>query len=480
MQRPFWFAQALADDPTVLPPLIGQTRADVCIVGGGYTGLWTAIRIKQQAPQLDVVLLEADTCGAGASGRNGGCMLSWATKLLTLERLFGEAEAKRLVRASENAIADIEAFTRKHAIDCDLRRDGVLFTATNAAQLGNTDDAIAALARRGLNSYTTLPRDEVARRAGSRQHLGGVFSPHGATVQPGKLVRGLRRVALEMGVRIHEQSAMTALDEGEVPCVRTAAGEVRAGKVVLALNAWMASAFPQFKRSIVVVSSDMVITEPRPERLTTIGLTSGVAVLDSRTFVYYYHGTSDGRIMLGKGGNTFAYDARMLPVFDQPSPYLRPLTDALARFFPEFADVPVAASWNGPSDRSATGLPFFGRLGRHPAVFYGLGYSGNGVAPSFLGGQILSSLALGEDNAWTRSGLTHGPRGRFPPEPLRYVGSLLVRNAIRRKELAQDRDRTPWFFDRALARLADAAGKADHPGAGARPDGAHSSSRTRN
>ncbi len=461
-QRPFWLAQALAEDPPTLPPLVGETHADVCIVGGGYTGLWTALQIKQQAPQLDVVIVEADTCGAGASGRNGGCMLSWATKFLTLQRLFGEAEATRLVRASEDAIGQIEAFTRRHAIDCDLRRDGVLYTATSPAQLGSSDGVIAELARRGLNSYATLPVDEVVHRAGSRRHLGGVFSPQGATVQPGKLVRGLRRVALAMGVRIYEQSAMTALEESQTPLVRTAAGQVRADKVVLALNAWTATAFAQFKRSLVVVSSDMVITEARPERLQRIGLTSGVAVLDSRTFVYYYHNTSDGRIMLGRGGNTFAYDARMIPVFDQPSPYLEPMTKALAEFFPEFSDVPVAASWNGASDRSATGLPFFGRLNAHRAIFYGFGYSGNGVAPTFMGGQILSSLVLEQDNAWTRSGLTQGPRGQFPPEPFRYLGSLVVRNAIRRKERAQDSNRSPWFFDRALSRLADAAGKADH------------------
>ncbi len=461
-ERPFWLAQALTEDPETLPPLVGETQADVCIVGGGYTGLWTALQIKQQAPQLDVVIVEADTCGAGASGRNGGCMLSWATKFLTLKRLFGEAEATRLVRASEDAIDRIEAFTRQHAIDCDLRRDGVLYTATSAAQLGSSDGVIAELARRGLNSYTTLTMDEVVRRAGSLRHLGGVFSPRGATVQPGKLVRGLRRVALATGVRIHERSAMTALEESPTPLVRTATGQVRAGKVVLALNAWMATAFPQFRRSLVVVSSDMVITEPRPELLQRIGLTSGVAVLDSRTFVYYYHNTSDGRIMLGKGGNTYSYDARMIPVFDQPSPYLEPMTKALAEFFPELADVPVAASWNGASDRSATGLPFFGRLNGHPGICYGFGYSGNGVGPTFMGGQILSSLVLDLDNAWTRSGLTRGPRGQFPPEPIRYLGSLVVRNAIRRKERAQDDNRSPWFFDRALSRLADAAGKADH------------------
>jgi len=166
--------------------------------------------------------------------------------------------------------------------------------------------------------------------------------------------------------------------------------------------------------------------------------------------------------MLGKGGNTFAYGARMLPVFDQPSPYGDSLARALGEFFPPYAAVPVVASWNGPSDRSTSGLPFFGRLRGHHSIFYGLGYSGNGVGPTYMGGQILSSLALGQDNAWTMSGIVRGPRGHFPPEPFRYAGSLLVRGAIRRKERAEDAGREPARLDRVLARLADAAGKADH------------------
>ena len=465
-QRPFWLAQALADDPATLPPLAGDTDADVCIVGGGYTGLWTALQIKQQAPRLDVVILEADTCGAGASGRNGGCMLSWATKFLTLQRLFGELEAIRLVRASEDAIGEIEAFTREHGIDCDLRRDGVLYTATNAAQLGSADGVIAELERRGLNTYTTLQADEVARRAGSRRHLGGVFSPHGATLQPGKLVRACD--ASRWRWACASTSDRRCRRSKPPKCrgsVRPGAGARR--KVVLALNAWMATAFPQFKRHIVVVSSDMVITEALPERLARTGLTNGVAVLDSRTFVYYYHRTGDGRIMLGKGGNTFAYDARILPVFDQPSPYLGPMTKALAEFFPELADVPVAASWNGASDRSTTGLPFFGRLNRHPAVFYGFGYSGNGVAPTFLGGQILSSLALGQDNPWTRSGLAQGRAASFRP-------TLSLRGQPGRAQRHPPTGECPGSQPLALvlrpclAGLADAAGRRTIPDRGER------------
>lgn len=184
-------------------------------------------------------------------------------------------------------------------------------------------------------------------------------------------------------------------------------------------------------------------------------------MLDSRTFVNYYRSTADGRLMLGKGGNTFAWRGRIAPVFDQKSPYEAQLTDSLHGFFPSLRGVPITASWNGPSDRSVSGLPFFGRLNGAANVFYGFGYSGNGVGPSYMGGQILSSLLLELDNAWTRSPLTRGPLGQFPPEPLRYLGSLLVRNAIRRKERAEDEDRQPWMCDKLLSRLANAAGKAD-------------------
>ncbi len=131
-QRPFWLAQVLATgegDPA--PALEIDTDADLCIVGGGFTGLWTAILVKRARPELDVVVLEADTCGAGASGRNGGCVLTWSTKFFTLRRLFGEAEALRLVRASEKAVTDIEAFCAEHGIECEWRRHGTLFTATS-------------------------------------------------------------------------------------------------------------------------------------------------------------------------------------------------------------------------------------------------------------------------------------------------------------------------------------------------------------
>ena len=177
----------------------GDTRADVCIVGGGYTGLWTAIMLKEQNPELDVLLIEADICGAGASGRNGGCALSWSAKYFTLERLFGVEEAVRLVKESERSIHAIGAFCEQYAVDADYRLDGTLYTATNRAQCGSTDAVIAALERNGINSFTQRPRGRCAAHGRFQQTPGGLVFPGcrecsagqtGARLAPGGLAAG--------------------------------------------------------------------------------------------------------------------------------------------------------------------------------------------------------------------------------------------------------------------------------------------------
>ncbi|QLG86836.1 FAD-dependent oxidoreductase [Chitinibacter bivalviorum] len=460
--RPWWFAEALKGEAAShRPPLTGNVDADVCIVGGGYTGLWTAIQLKMSEPQLKIVLLEKDLCGSGASGRNGGCVLTLAPKYLTLKRLFGEAEAARIVRGSEEAVYAIRDFCEQYGIDAQLRLDGAIYTATNRAQQGCMQAVLDALEQQKINSWSPMAAPNVQQQTGSAKHIEGHFSPVAGSVQPALLVRGLARVAESMGVVIYEHTAMQSLDYGTIAKVNTSQGQVRAGKVVLALNAWMASQFRQFERSIAIVSSDMVITEPCPELITQLGLAHGASVCDSRIFVHYYRSTPDGRLMLGKGGNTFAFGGKMLAEFDQPSRYRAALRDSLQQFFPSLAKVKIADSWNGASDRSVTGLPFFGRLDQQENIFYGFGYSGNGVSTCYLGGQILASMVRGEQGGWGQCALVSGPLGYFPPEPIRWLGSLLVRNAIRRKENAEDHDKAPFWIDRFLARFAAAAGKSD-------------------
>ncbi|TLF52631.1 FAD-dependent oxidoreductase [Halomonas urmiana] len=460
--RPFWLTQALEQAPEApAPSLERDLRVDVCIVGGGYTGLWTAIMLRQQAPGLRVALIEADLCGAGASGRNGGCVLGWASKYPTLHRLFGEEEARRLVVESERSVAEIGDFCREHGIEAEFRHDGTLFTATNGAQQADIAPLMNGLAERGIGSFASLEAAEVQRRSGSARHRQGWFSPRAATVQPAKLARGLRRVARELGVELFERTPMQALERGRPARVVTPRGSLIADKVVLATNAWTARLLPEYRRTIAIVSSDMVITEPAPEALAETGLVDGVSVLDSRTFVHYYRTTPQGRLMLGKGGNTFAFGGHVHGVFDRPSRYRAALRQSLTEFFPRLAEVPLAASWTGPSDRSVTGLPFFGALPGHANIVYGFGYSGNGVGPTRMGAKLLTALVLEQNNLWRRSPLARGPLGQFPPEPVRYLGSLMVRNAIRRKERHEDLERLPRPWDRWLANFAAAAGKSD-------------------
>jgi putative aminophosphonate oxidoreductase len=447
--RSLWLEEALvgAEDA---PRLTGEERADVCIVGGGYTGLWTAIRLKEHDPALDVVLVEADVCGGGASGRNGGFVLSWWAKFGSLKKVCGGEEAVRLSRASADAVDGIGAFCAERGIDAHYRRDGWLWAATSEAQLGAWDETLETIAAYGEEPFERLESDEAARRAGESTHLGGVFEPTAATVQPALLARGLRRVASERGVRIFERSPVTKLDRSRPPGVVTAHGSVRAAKVVLALNAWTAS-LPELRRALVVIASDVVATAPAPDRL---GLTDGMCISDSRMLVNYYRNTLDGRLVFGRGGGKLAFGGNVGTAFDGPSPRADVVAASMRVLFPSLRDVPVTHSWMGPIDRTQVGLPFFGRLGGRDDVVYGLGYSGNGVGPTFLGGRILASLALGLDDEWSRAGLVRDPAGLFPPEPLRYVGGRLVRSAVERKEDAEDRG---GRADRLTLLLADLA-----------------------
>lgn len=462
----FWLAQALDDeqsDPVLQnpsQPLWGPHSADVCIVGGGYTGLWTAIRIKQLAPEKSVVVLEKDVCGAGASGRNGGCMLTLSSKYPTLERLFGKDEAVRLTLASEQAVSAIATFCQQHRIDAEIRTDGVLYTASNTRQLGVFDPVLTQLSAAGINHWKNRDASYLAGVTGSDRHLRGYYSEFAGSVQPARLVRGLARVAREMGVEIFEHSPMLTLQAGKPAVIITPEGQVSADSVVYALNAWTPKYVRALQRSIVLVSSDMMITEPMPRELKRKGLDHGMAIADSRIFVHYYRTTPDGRLMLGKGGNHFAFANRMGPVFDGPSPYQSMLEQSYRHFFP---DLPCAieTTWTGASDRSVSGLPFFGRLPEKGNVVYGLGYSGNGIVQSYLGGKILASMALGLNDQWSHCGLAQGPLGLFPPEPMRWLGALTVRNAIRRKERREDNGLPPFRIDQMLSKLAGSAGKVD-------------------
>jgi glycine/D-amino acid oxidase-like deaminating enzyme len=441
--------------PEARPALEGDARADVAIAGGGYVGLWTAILLKQNEPACDVAIVEQDFCGSGASGRNGGFLLSWWAKLKTLVRLCGPKDAVRLAKASEAAISEIESFCLARRIDAHFRRGGWLWTATTESQSGSWEACVRLAEDLGVGPWRRISPYEVAARSGSQAHLGGVLDTSAATVQPAALALGLRQAALDSGVRIYEGSPIVDIERERPPALRTARGKLQADKVVIAMNAW-AARLPELKRALVVLSSDIVATNPIPDSLERIGWTGGEAITDSQLRVDYYRTTRDGRIAFGKGAGAIARGGRLGPLFEKNEQAGRDAESDLRAYYPSLPGASITHQWSGPIDKSMSGLPLFGRLGGEERILYGVGFSGNGVGPSLVGAKILRSLALGARDEWSHSPLVEQRFERYPPEPFCYLAAKLVRGAVVRKETAELAGKKARAIDVRLAALAPA------------------------
>ena len=457
-----WFREALeVENKLVIHQLNSRETADICIVGGGYTGLWTALKIKEKNPSANIIVIEKDLCGSGASGRNGGCMIPLSSKFPAMKKIVGTKDAIRMVKASEEALYKIKQFCENNNIDAKIRINGIVYSSTNNKHRGGFDNLLRDLNENNINSWKRFSKEKIQKLTGSSRNIDGYFSPIGGSLQPALLARGLKRIAEKKGIKIFERSAMSSYDNNEKIVVHTTHGSVECKKLIVAINAWTPSFFSFLSRSVILVSSDMIISEPINSELEKLNLNNGLVVLDSNLFTHYYRSTPDGRIMLGKGGNTFSFNNKVVQSFDGPSTIENFLKKSLIKFFPSLLNTKVTQSWNGPSERTKTGFPFFGYHPKNKNILYGFGYSGNGILPTFVGGEILSSMALDEKNEWTNSNFCKGPIKLFPPEPFRWIGAMIIRNAVRRKENAEQQERNSRWIDKKLAKLATSIGRVD-------------------
>jgi glycine/D-amino acid oxidase-like deaminating enzyme len=364
-------------------------------------------------------------------------------------KLFGERAAVESCAALSRSVHGIGEWCRQHGVEAWYTPGGYVGVSTSPAQDEAPDTALELAGRLGVaDEYVRLTPDDVAARCRSPVFRGGVLMRDGATVQPARLARGLRRVLLERGVRIHEHSAVRRFRSGLPAVAETDAGSVRAEHAVVALNAW-AARWKEFRRQLVTWGSYIVLTEPAPDRLAEVGWTGGECIVDFRTALHYFRTTPDGRIAFGGGGARAGFDGRIGGRFTHDSVSAGRAAEGFRRLFPSFADVALEDSWGGPIDVSGTHLPFFGSIAPGN-VHYGHGYTGNGVGPSHLAGQILASLALGREDEATRLPMVSAKPIRFPPEPLKYLGAHLIREAIVRTERVEDEGRSP---NRGLAFL---------------------------
>jgi glycine/D-amino acid oxidase-like deaminating enzyme len=449
----YWIAEAGEVEPTA--PLAGRRAADVLVVGGGYTGMWTAWYARALEPEARVVLLEAEPiCGHGPSGRNGGfCNAMWFS-LASMRDRWGAEGALATARAAQEAVGRIERFCTEQDVDAWFRPAGYVQVSTAPAQDCGWLNAVEACQELGVpEMLRPLSRDEVAARCSSPAFRAGAVSPTSATVQPARLAFGLREKLLGAGVEIFESSPVRAFREtGEGVEAQTAAGSVRAGRGVLAIGSAAKGRHGPLRGRLTVASSHIVLTEPVPDVLEQIGWTGGECITDSRALLHYFRTTRDGRIAFGWGGGRIAMGARTRGRAEVDAAVIAAAADHLHEYFPALRGRRLTHAWGGPIDASPTHLPAVRTLG-HGRAFVAAGYTGNGVGPSNMVGRTLASLALGRDDAHTRLAFVDAKTPRVPPEPFHWIGGEAIRLGLLEKEEAEMQNQRPGRISSAVAKV---------------------------
>lgn len=438
----FWLDDPARPQRTA--PLIDDIRVDLAIVGGGYTGLWTALLAAERG--LSVAVLEAEGCGDGASGRNGG----FASASLT--HGFGNGLARwpeeldELDRLGRENLRAIGAAVERLGIECDYHLAGELAIAETEADLVDLREEYDARAARGRDVRWLGPTE--IRPRGAR-FLGGLLEPGAALVEPARLAWGLRRACLDAGVRIHESTRVIGLeDAADAVVLTTPQGSVTAAKVALASNAWT-PLVRQPRSRIVPVYDYVLMSEPlTDEQWDRLGWTDGHGIADASALFVYSRLTRDRRILWGGYDAVYFFGGRTAPALERLPDTHERLAGLFRERFPQVADLRWEYRWAGVIDTCTRFSAFYG-LAHGGKVAYAVGYTGLGVAATRFGAQVMLDQLMGEETERTRLRMVREKPLPFPPEPLRWTGITITRRAMERQ--ARTGRRGPWL--RALDRL---------------------------
>lgn len=454
----YWIEEAGQVQPR--PSLDGEVEADVLVVGGGYTGMWSAWYARKLEPEARVVLLEAEPlCGHGPSGRNGGfCNAMWFS-LASMRDRWGAEGALAVARAAQEAVGRIERFCEEQEVDAWFRPAGYVQVSTAPAHDGVWSRAVDACRELGVpEMLQPLSEAEVAERCKSPAFRAGAVSPTSATVQPARLALGLREKLLEAGVEIFEASPVRSFREaGDGVEAKTASGTVRAKRCVLAIGSAAKGRHGPLRGRLTVASSHIVLTEPVPDVLEKIGWTGGDCITDSRSLLHYFRTTKDGRIAFGWGGGRIAMGARTHGRAEVDATVIAAAAEDLHAYFPDLRGRRITHAWGGPIDASPTHLPAVRSFADRRA-FVAAGYTGNGVGPSNMVGRTLASLVLDREDDHTRLAFVDAHTPRIPPEPFHWLGGESIRYAIEKKEEAEMAGRPPNPVASAVAKVPELIG----------------------
>lgn len=454
----YWIEEAGEVDPA--PALAGAVEADVLVVGGGYTGMWTAWYVRQLEPAARVVLLESEPlCGHGPSGRNGGfCNGMWFS-LASIRDRWGADGALATARAAQEAVGRLERFCAEEGVDAWFRPAGYVQVSTAPAHDGAWSKAVEACRELGVpEMLQPLSEAEVAARCKSPAFRAGAVSPTSATVQPARLALGLRAKLIAAGVEVFESSPVRSFREtGDGVEARTASGSVRARRGVLAIGAAAKGRHGPLRGRLTVASSHIVLTEPVPDVLKEIGWTGGECITDSRSLLHYFRTTPDGRIAFGWGGGRIAFGARTRGRAELDAAVIAAAAEHLHDYFPALRGRRLTHAWGGPIDASPTHLPAVHALPQARA-WVAAGYTGNGVGPSNMVARTLASLALDHDDDHTNLPFVNAKTPRIPPEPFHWLGGESIRLGIQKKEQAELEGRQPTRLSSAISKIPELIG----------------------
>jgi glycine/D-amino acid oxidase-like deaminating enzyme len=455
----YWTQEA--GDVRPRPPLDEDRDADLLIVGGGYTGLWTAWHAHKLAPEARIVVLESEpVCGRGPSGRNGGFVEAMWTSLASMRGRWGDAPALAVAAAAEEAALRIGSFCAEENVDAWYRQAGYLEVSTAPAQDGAGRAAVDACRDLGVaDKLREISAAEVRAHCASPEFRAGVIEPIGATVQPARLALGLRRRLLEEGIEIYESSPVRRFREADdgVEATTATGARIRAPRGVLAIGGAAKARGGPLHGRLTVASSHIVITEPVPDVLEKIGWTGGEAITDGRALVHYFRATPDGRIAFGWGGGRIAMGARLHGRTEVDPDVVQAQRRHMLEYFPDLAGRRVTHAWGGPIDASPTHLPAVTSLPRSRA-WVAAGYTGNGVGPTNMVGRSLASLALDRSDDPTRLAFVDAKMPRVPPEPFHWIGGEAIRIGIESKERAERAGRKPNPVAAAVAKVPELIG----------------------
>ncbi|MCV7420282.1 FAD-dependent oxidoreductase [Mycobacterium yunnanensis] len=412
----FWWNSIGATPPRT--PLPGSIQADVCIVGAGYTGLWTAYYLKKAAPHLRVVMLEQRFAGFGASGRNGG----WLTNEITGGRgqylkSHGREAVARQQTAMNETVDEVIRVTRDEGVDCDVVKGGEFTVATNAAQQARLLHAVEEARTWPMTDVESLSAAEATARINVRGTTGAMWHPHCARLHPAKLAAGLARVVESLGVEIYEQTRVTEIRAHQAV---TAAGTVTAGTVVRATEGFTAR-IEGLRRTWLPMNSSLIVTEPLSADVWDEIGWNGYETLGDQAHAYMYaQRTADDRIAIGGRGAPYRYRSNTDVDGATDPRTVGLLRDILVRFFPSTAQAAIEHVWSGvlgvPRDWSATV-----GLDRSSGLAWAGGYVGTGVTSTNLAGRTLRDLILDQPSTLTELPWVNHRVRKWEPEPLRYI-----------------------------------------------------------